>query len=1125
MKIKTLLLAILFGGGIMLSAQELTPHIRMIPGGIEVSDRENVSTPSFDIKKRPTKRDQQLYISFMDLNGAQQRKQTLQCRDFTQSGEIAIGKDKHLFQYSSQAEKIGSEKVKFSFSVKHDGKIDLKQKPFVSITFKRALLDTPVKLEEVNEAGKFWYSKLVYPSKKNGGWLWSSHNGHRVRRITFPMNHGILTITGVSAPAMACKYGLISGNLRLYLAGNEFSEVNVVLTISYQPYKADALNLRSAANMGFRDDVADDKTGGWTDQGPENDLRMMKPGKQVFINAPFDVIDPAANNGKSVIALGCPARAFLPKQAIVPVEGKTYKWLYFLHADAWSRKGEIGTIRVNYSDGTGENIPVTDGRDVANWWKPKSVVNGAVAWQGQNRYEFLGLYVSRFPVKKKPIKSLTLTSSNKSVWLVLAISGVRSDFLPFPPVDAETVEVPVTFDSRDWLEYTLTVEKKQPVKNSALDFSFLLDAPAGKYGFLKSEGENFVFENRPGVPVRFNGTNLCGDISTRYTHKQSDLLAEQIASLGFNAVRLHHFDTDLVDSAKTDGSVNPKRLDNLHYLVYAMKRQGIYITLDLYTIRTTGFPEKFKVMFDVKSRMIFSEKLRDNLMNFARTMLTPINPYTGLALKDDPTLITIGLINEDPILTGHKEYNYPNPNPVQNAAIKKVFEAWCQKKGIKMPEKPDQELYIRIMNEHQADIYREMTAELRRMDVRQMTSDMSCGESSISTIPRKQYDYVDNHYYFSHPRSIGTDWAFPCSYSNNSMTSVLFDNMTRCIATRIKDKPFTITEFNFCAPNSFRGEGGLAMGATSAFQNVNGIFSFDYNGYSHKTGWNFLSQTGGHLGWFDISVDPIRLLSSRIISLLYLRGDVKTAPADGLKILTITPDDYKLSAVQNYKYPRTKKLADIPEKFYNLGLYTKIAMDAAENVQSGSYSLKEMLSKQPLNLTVKGKGVYQPEKGKIVSSTGEISVDAASHTIKVVTPKSEGFTVTGKSAKGDRLSVSSSTGTCLVFAGALDDKKLGETSRAMILHLTDVQAKDRKLTRLGDKYIAYNWGKMAPYLLRKSKAEISLKNTGKGKLHINALDVNGAFLASIPFKEKNGTVTFTADTGVNGAMAYEFVRK
>ena len=40
------------------------------------------------------------------------------------------------------------------------------------------------------------------------------------------------------------------------------------------------------------------------------------------------------------------------------------------------------------------------------------------------------------------------------------------------------------------------------------------------------------------------------------------------------------------------------------------------------------------------------------------------------------------------------------------------------------------------------------------------------------------------------------------------------------------------------------------------------------------------------------------------------------------------------------------------------------------------------------------------------------------------------------------------------------------------------------------------------------------------------VDVNGKVLAPVPFKEENGTVTFTADSGLyGGTMAYELVRK
>ena len=1124
MKQMITLLFFSLAGTVLFSAQPPASNIRLIPGGIEVVERENAATAAFDPTQRLKPVDQRVLIDFMDLAGSPQAgKLKMDPKTSSQEGSIEVGREKALFLYSSSVKKTGTNQFRFTFRIRKEQPENLKE-TFVSFRLNRALQDVPLTLTVESSDGNFWNHKLIFPQTHKGGWIWSSAEKQKVRSIRIPLHRGELVVQGLTAPAMACKYGTNTGNLRLYLDRGKMTGTGAELTISYEPYQSESLNLRPLMNMGFRDDTPDDKQGGWTDQGPENDLRMIKSGKQVFVNIPFDVVDPAENKGKSVLVFASPERPYFAEKAVVPVDGKRFRWIYLLHADAWGKKKEVGILQVNYQDGEKIRFSIVDGRDVANWWEPKSVLNAAVAWKGQNRNAFLGLYISRFPVKDKPIRALELISSKQSVWLVLAISGVRAEHPPFPPVDAEAVEVPVVMDKRDWREYSLTVQKKQPVRNSALDFSFLLDAPAGKYGFLKSEGENFVFEQRPGVPVRFNGANLCGEIATRYTKEEAERLAEQIASLGINAVRLHHFDRDLVDSTKNDGSVLPERLDHLHYLVYAMKKRGIYVTLDLYTTRTTGFPEKFKSMFDVKSRMVFSKTLRDNLMNFARTMLTPVNPYTGVALKDDPALVFIGLINEDPVMTVHDQYKFPNSDPVQHRAIRENFESWCAARKIPLPAKPDRELYVRFLNEHHIRMYREMTDSLRKMGVRQMTSDISCSANSITAIPRKTFDYVDNHFYFSHPEALGNAWSFPSRYSDESMTTVLFDNMTRTVASRIRGKPMTITEFNFCAPNIYRHEGGLAMGSLSAFQNLGGIFVFEYASYSHKTRWNTLNRTGGHLGWFGVSVDPIRLLTQRVIALLYLRGDVKPAPLSEQELLTITPEDYKLPQVQNYSFFRLAKDAAIPAGFHTLAFYTKIAMDSADRLPAGSRSLREVLSGKKLKIPRRGKGIYLPEQGRIVSSTGEIAIDAKTKTIRIVTPKSEGFTVTGKSAKGDQLSVSGSSTLCSVFAGSLDGKVLAETSRALILHLTDIQATGRKKTALGNSRIVYNWGNMDPYLLRKGKAEISLKNSARGSVRIRALDVNGAVLAEVPFREADGIVTFTADTGLHGAMAYEFLR-
>lgn len=384
MKLKTLFSGALLAGTLCAAAQTLTPNIRMIPGGLEIIDRENASTAAFDSSQRLKPTDQRLVISFMDFQDTTVQKCNLKNSDFRQAASLKLGKNGVDFNFSATEVRKDETTVELTCSVKREKTADIGQKPFLSLTFNRALLGIPFQLDMVDSAGKGWRHTLVYSKEKQGGWIWSSPGVQRVRGVKIPMTHGELTITGFNTPAMACKYNIGTGNLRLYTGEKEFAGMDATLSVSYKPYPAETLNLRQAANMVFQDDTADDGKGGWTDQGPENDLRMMTTGKHMFLNMTFDVIDPKTNNGKSVLALGCPERAFLPKQAVVPVGGKRFQLLYFLHADAWPKKKEVGTILVKYTDGTEQKISVKDGTDVINWWGAQSRQNAIVAWQGQN---------------------------------------------------------------------------------------------------------------------------------------------------------------------------------------------------------------------------------------------------------------------------------------------------------------------------------------------------------------------------------------------------------------------------------------------------------------------------------------------------------------------------------------------------------------------------------------------------------------------------------------------------------------------------------------------------------------------------------------------------------------------
>ena len=91
-----------------------------------------------------------------------------------------------------------------------------------------------------------------------------------------------------------------------------------------------------------------------------------------------------------------------------------------------------------------------------------------------------------------------------------------------------------------------------PYPRSALhSFDGLLDAPAGKYGFLTSRGAHFYWPN--GKRARFWGINVA-NTSLQEPEADIDAIVENFRTAGFNLLRLHHFDErgGIIDLDKPD---------------------------------------------------------------------------------------------------------------------------------------------------------------------------------------------------------------------------------------------------------------------------------------------------------------------------------------------------------------------------------------------------------------------------------------------------------------------------------------------------------------------------------------------------------------------------------------------
>ncbi|MHB9038271.1 MAG: glycoside hydrolase family 2 TIM barrel-domain containing protein [Armatimonadota bacterium] len=194
-----------------------------------------------------------------------------------------------------------------------------------------------------------------------------------------------------------------------------------------QDSKVTFIDLHAFANMGFKDDVAGDKKGGWTDQGPA-DLRTVPVGGQTFRGVQFDIIDPAKNDGKSCIVLRGQDRPYFPASADrIQAQGKFDK-LYFLVANAWTTAVPQAKLIVRYVDLFTEEIPIRGGVEVADWVSPAhDLGNAKVAWEGNNGTSSATVYLVEWnnPKKDNEITDISFTSEGNGVPILLAVTGVR----------------------------------------------------------------------------------------------------------------------------------------------------------------------------------------------------------------------------------------------------------------------------------------------------------------------------------------------------------------------------------------------------------------------------------------------------------------------------------------------------------------------------------------------------------------------------------------------------------------------------------------------------------------------------------------------------------------------------
>ncbi len=868
----------------------------------------------------------------------------------------------------------------------------------------------------------------------------------------------------------------------------EITESRLDMTLGFRGYDSEPVSIRKQANRGFEDGAADDGIGGWSDQGPENDLRMLSPGRREIGGVTFDIVDPRSNAGNSCLVFTCQARKSNLESAELIPETKLNRHLYLLHALAWApKKGvEIGQVLVEYTDGDVQRLGVECEREVGDWWGPHSLENGVVAWTGENADSYVGLFLSKFALEGKAIKSIRLNPEQNAVWMVVGLSLSDQD------IPVENYVPPHTIVAGgQWAP--LTSAGTAIEAGSLLDFSFLQDAPAGKHGRVVVRDGHFEFENRRGRPVRFYGNNLC--FSAQYLDKAAcQTLADQFVRIGYNSVRFHHYDNELVDPNAADSTtLDAQMLDRLDYLFHCFKQRGIYVTTDLYCSRRfkPGEVEGYGRLshYEMKALAPIDEAAFENWKTFSRRLLTHRNPYTGLTWGEDPALFAISVINEDTI---YREWDkYP---AIQAAYLRKFEEHLTQKNLTCRDEAERARRFSRFLTDLQINMFSRMKEFLtRELKVKALLSDANHRNSVVQSFIREKLDYVDNHAYWDHPHFVDKKWRLPHRYTNASVIRKLAAVPRTIMPARILGKPYMVTEFNCSYPNEYRAEIGPVMGAYAALQDWDGLYRF---AYSHSSR-SILEPVP--INGFDLVADPLHMLSEKIAILFFLRGDVDASDE-------VVPLAYHEDCFDQVKGMEESLGVGFPDEYSKLGLRARIGAVHAD--RAGRWA----------------KGPNEAVSGsRIGSSTGQICIDGDRMEFAVVTPRSEAVVLDGaKRLAGKVMSVENQSGFGVVCAAAMDDEPLESSRRILLLHLTDVQNNKAKY-QTAQKKILLDWGSL-PLLVRKGEAMVTLRRETNSTVQAWALSMGGARLKRTPVRRTADGIAIRCDTAeTGGVMAYEIL--
>ena len=411
---------------------------------------------------------------------------------------------------------------------------------------------------------------------------------------------------------------------------------------------------------------------------------------------------------------------------------------------------------------------------------------------------------------------------------------------------------------------------------SKMDMSFILDAPAGKHGFVTVKDGHFYFKD--GKNVKFWGLNLHSNTACFPARNQAQDVAKRLAQLGCNIVRMHLLDNEdpggIIDvSYKDSQHLSVNQMDKLDYFISELKKNGIYVCFDVLGLGARKFksgdnlPQADALRRGAGGISFFDERIKELSRKFAMDFLSHVNLYTGNSYLNEPCVAFVEMTNENTLFLERSHKDFPS---YYEEEVHGIWKKWHSDKNIKSNYKDwyeDRQFLYELQDGYQRDMYK----YLRSIGVKVPIGASNLPYDNLGLLADSHMDFTDTHVYWDLSDELVKIHNRPLIKQDHANPYTMINTMS---IAKVKNRPLIITEWGSAWPNDWRAVDVIKVASYAALNNWDGLFMYSYNG-----GWG--------MSWNDLEnrlyygtvvfTDPAKMGLFPAAGLIFLRGAIKEA--------------------------------------------------------------------------------------------------------------------------------------------------------------------------------------------------------------------------------------------------------